>query len=95
MNKVSRFIGESKSPTPLSEKDIQTILDKVANKPKPKPKVSFDLAEMVRIKEGPFANFSGVVEEYDMVTGRLKLTVSIFGRSAPVDILYSQVEKII
>ena len=95
LSKVSRFIGEAKSPTPLNDKDIQTILDKVANKPKPKPKISFEVSETVRIKEGPFANFSGVVEEYDMITGRLKLTVSIFGRSAPVDILYSQVEKII
>lgn len=93
--KVGRFIGETKKPTPLSEKDINLILEKVNNKAAPKPKISFDEGENVRIKEGPFANFTGIVEEYDMVRGILKLNVSIFGRSTPVEILYSQVEKII
>ncbi len=93
--KVSRFIGESKKPTPLSEKDIKLILEKAEKKAAPKPKISFEVGESVRITEGPFANFTGVVEEYDMVHGTLKLNVSIFGRSTPVEILYSQVEKII
>ncbi len=93
--KVSRFIGESKKPTPLSEKDINLIIAKSEQKAAPKPKISFDVGESVRITEGPFANFTGVVEEYDMVHGTLKLNVSIFGRSTPVEILYSQVEKII
>ena len=93
--KVSRFIGESKKPTPLSEKDINLIIAKTEQKAAPKPKISFDVGESVRITEGPFANFTGVVEEYDMVHGTLKLNVSIFGRSTPVEILYSQVEKII
>jgi len=93
--KVSRFIGESKKPTPLSEKDVQNILDKVRNRAAPKPKISFETGEMVRIVEGPFANFTGMVEEYDLEHGKLKLNVSIFGRSTPVEILYSQVEKII
>ncbi|HHD77164.1 MAG TPA: transcription termination/antitermination protein NusG, partial [Campylobacteraceae bacterium] len=91
----SRFIGESKKPTPLSEKDINLIIEKSEQKAAPKPKISFDVGESVRITEGPFANFTGVVEEYDMVHGTLKLNVSIFGRSTPVEILYSQVEKII
>ncbi len=93
--RVSRFIGESKKPTPLSKKDIELILEKAKKKGEPRPKVFFDEGENVRIVEGPFANFTGIVEEYDMEHGKLKLNVSIFGRSAPVEILYSQVEKIV
>ena len=93
--KVSRFIGESKKPVPLSEKDINVIIEKAEKKAPPKPKVYFEVNESVRITEGSFANFTGVVEEYDMVSGTLKLNVSIFGRSTPVEINYTQVEKII
>jgi len=93
--RVAGFIGESNKPTPLSDKDIQTILDRVANRSAPKPKVYFDNGEMVRIVDGPFANFTGTVDEYDLEHGTLKLNVSIFGRSTPVDISYTQVEKII
>ena len=93
--KVGRFIGEAKKPTPLSEKDINLILEKVQKRAAPKPKIFFDNEENVRITEGPFANFTGIVEEYDMIHGKLKLNVSIFGRSTPVEILYSQVEKIV
>lgn len=93
--RVSGFIGESKHPTPLSEADINTILDRVQNRAAPKPKVFFETGEMVRIIDGPFANFTGTVDEYDLEHGTLKLNVSIFGRSTPVDISYTQVEKII
>jgi transcriptional antiterminator NusG len=93
--KVSRFIGEQKTPTPLSEADIAVILEKMEQKAPPRPKIDFEHGEMVRITEGPFANFTGVVEEYDLDHGKLKLNVSIFGRNTPVEILYSQVEKII
>ena len=93
--KVSGFVGEANHPTELAEDDINKILDKVNNRAAPKPKVGFDTGEMVRITEGPFANFNGVVEEYDLEHGMLKLNVSIFGRSTPVDIDYGQVEKII
>ena len=95
MPKVSRFIGEAKKPTPLSDRDINLILEKVQKRAAPKPKIYFENGESVRIAEGPFANFTGVVEEYDMIHGKLKLNVSIFGRSTPVEILYSQVEKIV
>jgi len=93
--KVSGFIGESNIPTPLSEHDINVILDRVNNRAAPKPKVFFDNGETVRIVEGPFANFTATVDEYDLEHGTLKLNVSIFGRATPVDISYTQVEKII
>ena len=95
MPKVGRFIGESKKPTPLSDKDINQILEKVNNREAAKPKVSFEEGEMLRITEGSFANFNGVVESFDMASGVIKLNVLIFGRNTPVEILYSQVEKIV
>jgi len=93
--KVSRFIGEQKTPTALTEADIKNILDRVETKAAPRPKVDFEHGEMVRIVDGSFANFTGMVEEYDLDHGTLKLNVSIFGRNTPVEILYTQVEKII
>ncbi len=95
MPKVGRFIGESKKPTPLSDKDIELILEKVQKRAAPKPKVSFSEGEMVRINEGSFANFNGVVEDFDMASGMLKLNVSIFGRNTPVEISYTQVERVV
>lgn len=95
MPKVGRFIGESKKPTPLSKKDIESILDKVENRAAAKPKISFDEGEMVRINEGPFANFNGVVEDFDMASGIIKLNVSIFGRNTPVEIQYTQIERVV
>jgi len=92
--KVSGFIGESNIPTPLSEHDINVILDRVNNRAAPKPKVFFDNGETVRIIEGSFANFTATVDEYDLEHGTLKLNVSIFGRATPVEIPYTQVEKI-
>jgi transcriptional antiterminator NusG len=93
--KVSRFIGEQKTPTALSEADIKLILEKMEKKNAPRPKVDFETGEVVRIVDGPFANFTGMVEEYDLDHGKLRLNVSIFGRNTPVEILYTQVEKII
>ncbi|WP_394954833.1 transcription termination/antitermination protein NusG [uncultured Helicobacter sp.] len=93
--RVGRFIGESKKPTPLNEADIEKILDKIRNPAEPKPKVFFENGEVVRIVDGPFANFTGTVEEYDIEHRTLKLNVSIFSRNTLVEILYSQVEKII
>ncbi len=93
--RVSRFIGEQKTPTPLAEADVQNILAKLEQKSAPRPKVDFETGEMVRIIDGPFSNFTGMVEEYDLDHGKLKLNVSIFGRNTPVEIDYTQVEKII
>jgi transcriptional antiterminator NusG len=93
--KVGRFIGESKRPTPLSDKDIGLIIEKTQIKSAPRPKISFIEGESVRINEGAFANFNGRVEEFDMASGMLKLNVSIFGRNTPVEIKYTHVEKIL
>jgi transcriptional antiterminator NusG len=93
--KVGRFIGESKKPTPLKKEDIELILQKAKQKSAPKPKVSFEEGEVVRIIEGPFANFTGEVEDFDYEKGMLKLNVTIFGRSTPVEIHYTKVEKIV
>ncbi len=95
MPKVGRFIGEAKKPTPLSKKDIDSVLDKVNNRAAAKPRISFEEGEMVRIKEGPFANFNGVVEDFDLSAGILKLNVSIFSRNTPVEISYTQVERVV
>ena len=93
--RVSRFIGEGKTATPLTDADIKVILDKMEKREAPRPKVDFENGEMVRIVDGPFSNFTGMVEEYDLDHGKLKLNVSIFGRNTPVEILYTQVEKIL
>ena len=94
MPKVGRFIGESKKPSPLSEKDINQILDKVKNRAAAKPKVSFQEGEMLRITDGSFANFNGIVESFDLASGMLKLNVLIFGRNTPVEISYTHVERV-
>ena len=93
--KVGRFIGESKKPTPLKKEDVELIIKKAEQKGAPKPKVSFEEGEIVRINEGPFANFTGEVEDFDYEKGMLKLNVTIFGRSTPVEIHYTKVEKIV
>jgi transcriptional antiterminator NusG len=93
--RVSRFIGEQKTPTIIPASDVKNILAKMENKSAPRPKVDFEIGEMVRIIDGSFSNFTGMVEEYDLNHGTLKLNVSIFGRNTPVEILYTQVEKIL
>jgi len=94
MPKVGRFIGESKKPSPLSDKDVQQIIDKVEKRSAPKPKVSFEEGELLRITEGSFANFNGNVESFDLTSGMLKMNVLIFGRNTPVEISYTQVERV-
>ena len=94
MPKVGRFIGESKKPSPLSNKDVQQIIDKVEKRSAPKPKVSFEEGELLRITEGSFANFNGNVESFDLTSGMIKMNVLIFGRNTPVEISYTQVERV-
>jgi transcriptional antiterminator NusG len=87
------FIGGDK-PVPLKQSEIDHILYQVEDKEKKvKPKVSFEPGETVKVNDGPFLNFTGVIEEVDPTRGKLKISVSIFGRTAPVEIEYWQVEK--
>jgi transcriptional antiterminator NusG len=90
---VIGFIG-SGTPIPLQEHEIQDILVQIeAKKEKVKPKVLFDLGETIKITDGPFVNFNGVIDEVNPDKGKLKVLVSIFGRSTPVELEYWQVEK--
>ena len=93
--KVMGFIGgTSDKPAPISDREADEILNRVQEgAEKPRPKVLFEPGEVVRITEGPFNDFNGVVEEVDYDRSRLRVEVSIFGRSTPVDLDFSQVEK--
>ena len=93
--KVMGFIGgTSDKPAAISEKEADAILNRVQEGvEKPRPKVLFEPGEVVRINDGPFNDFNGVVEEVDYDKSRLRVEVSIFGRSTPVDLEFSQVEK--
>ena len=92
---ISGFVGSGKKPIPLSEAEVNQILRQQEEKTaKPKPKVEFGVGESVRVKEGAFANFNGTIEEINPNRGKLRVLVSIFGRSTPVELEYWQVEKI-
>jgi transcriptional antiterminator NusG len=93
--KVTGFIGAGKKPKPLSDKEIDTILSHMENsREKPKPKYKFTKGEGIKIVDGPFVNFNGVVEEVISEKDMLKVTVTIFGRPTPVNLSFFQVEKI-
>lgn len=93
--KVLGFIGgTSDRPTPLSDKEADVILQRIQEGvEKPKPKILFEPGEVVRVTEGPFADFNGVVEEVNYEKNRLRVAVLIFGRSTPVELEFSQIEK--
>ena len=93
--KVLGFIGgTSDKPAPISEKEAQTILQRVQDGvDKPKPKVLYEPGEMVRVTDGPFNDFEGLVEEVNYEKSRLRVGVMIFGRTTPVELEFSQVEK--
>lgn len=95
ISKVIGFIGgTSDRPTPLSEKEANDILQRIQEGvEKPKPKVLYEPGEVVRVTEGPFTDFSGLVEEVNYEKNRLRVAVLIFGRSTPVELEFSQVEK--
>jgi transcriptional antiterminator NusG len=93
--KVTGFVGAGKKPKPLSEREVSTILKHIeTTQVTPKPKYHFEVGEAVKIIDGPFLNFNGVVESVSEEKNLLKVTVTIFGRPTPVDLDFLQVEKI-
>ena len=92
---VTGFIGLGKKPMPLPAQEVENILKRTQEtQAKPTPKVLFEKNEQVRVTEGPFVNFNGTIEELHPEKGKLKVSVSIFGRATPVELEYWQVEKI-
>ena len=93
--KVTGFLGADNKPMPISEAEANRILHQVQEGiDRPKATVSFEIGEQVRVSDGPFASFNGVVEEVDDARSRLKVAVSIFGRATPVELEFAQVEKV-
>ena len=93
--KMTGFLGAENKPMPISEAEAMRILHQVQEGvERPKASVSFEIGENVRVADGPFASFSGVVEEIDEARSRVKVAVSIFGRATPVELEFGQVEKV-
>jgi transcriptional antiterminator NusG len=92
---VTGFIGLGKKPMPLPQQEVDNILKRTQEtQVKPSPKIIFDKGEQVRVTEGPFVNFNGTIDEIHPEKGKLKVSVSIFGRATPVELEYWQVEKV-
>ena len=94
LQKVSGFLGSADKPTPISDSEIKRILGQVSETAiSQKTGISFEIGEKVKVCDGPFASFNGLIEEIDEEKSRLKVSVSIFGRPTPVDLEFNQVEK--
>ena len=93
--KVTGFLGSDNRPMPISDAEADRIINQVQEGvERPRPTVSFEIGEQVKVSDGPFASFNGLVEEVDEERARLKVAVSIFGRPTPVELEYGQVEKL-
>ncbi|EAU42376.1 transcription antitermination protein NusG [Fulvimarina pelagi HTCC2506] len=93
--KVTGFLGPDNRPVPITDKEADQILNHIQEGvDRPKPTIMFDIGEQVRVSDGPFASFNGIVQEIDGERSRLKVEVSIFGRATPVDLEFGQVEKV-
>ena len=93
INRVSGFLGPPGKPTPMRDDEVNAIIQTKEGTRRPRPRISYEIGELVSVIDGPFEGFNGTVEEVDEESARLKVTVSIFGRATPVDLEYSQVSK--